>query len=1196
MSASKAPKMFNKKGEFTQAFRKYVRAKSGLVPLPAGYKYSPSNGAIISDAVFESKYIDKRGGKKLFKKSAVAKYEVANESYGRVLTDFRTNGPKRVASELKRNKTARFNLTLLGDGIERTSGLNKLIRQLPSDGKYMMGRPGDKVFALTEKSKSGLAKQILDGQFTIIGGGGKAPGTESEEEMGMVLMNSPIIELYEIASRKSLIQGLFFPYTHNIKGLDLSDIGIWPTVDKKNYREGCLYKALESYGIPLCTMQKVKHRLFGRGCARKDLRLIAEDIGRQICVHRPEDTRIYKYGDPNKPSLRLNLVESHYFPERTFNIKSYAVQHFRELEGKKNWHLIRDAKGNKKKDGTSAYTLIQLLLKTPGALTPIKNTLEIHQAGITDLLGDEIKTLAYVDKITPEGIYEHVDDKSITLEEIQAHLDGKIDNSLRGFAMVAAEIEIEQRGLSEVVRHTPRLKMEKKVSRSADQKSLFVIDVETDPTGEMHEPIGWRFHTEDYCGLKDDGVLYPNATEMIRAIRLIHDRRMAIIAHEKGVALADVLKESLIKLWAHNAAYDWIFLRNEVRITSILEPDNGFVQASFTQAHAWENIGQKFQLNCSWKLIPEKLENFGKMFNLPIEKDVMPYNVYTPENRARGSIPIEECLKHLKKSKHVQFRDNCVKLGFKEGYCDLMKYCSYYCKKDCEVTLAGLLAFNESGLELCRIISEELGLEKPILVHAMDSPTLPAFAHRLLEEFGCYYGAYKLGGTPAAFIQQCVVGGRVSLRDNTPQYVTGRKMPKKGSKIPKKGPSLFEMLLEDFDGRSLYPSAIAEMLGVPLGKPKAFENPTQQWLDDQDMWYAEVLIKRVGKRRKFPLQSKKVDGVRHFTNEHSDSEKVFMDKIAHADFINFQEGEIKVLRGYSFNEGFNTTICKVVSCIYNQRLKFKAEGNEAMSTVTKLVMNSAYGKTIMKVHPTSSTIIREDAYEAYVFKYHGTIKTVSSPDKIGRRVVERYGSTATQYRSPHVGVYILSMAKRIMNRVMCTAEDNDIYLGYTDTDSIHLDRGKLPLLREKYKEQYGRELDGKNLGEFHVDFELAGCRDVYSEGFIALGKKCYADLLVGIDIITGEIRRGIHFRLKGVPPDSVHLLASQENCTIWDLYVRLYNGETLEFDLMRDRDGDMVCRFERHSGYRISTKTDAFTRRVRFDGNEVEIIGVDELF
>ena len=209
----------------------------------------------------------------------------------------------------------------------------------------------------------------------------------------------------------------------------------------------------------------------------------------------------------------------------------------RELEGKKNWKLILDAKGNKKKDGTSAYTLVQLLLDTPGALTPIKNTLEIHQAGITDLLGDEIKTLEYVDLITPEGIHKHVDDKSITLDEIRDHLNGKIDTSLRGFEMIAAEIEIEKLGLSEVVRHTPRFKMDKKSSSSEDQKSIFVIDVETDPTGEMHEPIGWRFHTEDYCGLDDDGVLYPNATDMLRAIRIIHEQRMSIISHAKGVPL-----------------------------------------------------------------------------------------------------------------------------------------------------------------------------------------------------------------------------------------------------------------------------------------------------------------------------------------------------------------------------------------------------------------------------------------------------------------------------------------------------------------------------------------------------------------------------------------------------------------------------------------------------------------------------------
>ena len=63
------------------------------------------------------------------------------------------------------------------------------------------------------------------------------------------------------------------------------------------------------------------------------------------------------------------------------------------------------------------------------------------------------------------------------------------------------------------------------------------------------------------------------------------------------------------------------------------------------------------------------------------------------------------------------------------------------------------------------------------------------------------------------------------------------------------------------------------------------------------------------------------------------------------------------------------------------------------------------------------------------------------------------------------------MSKRIMNEVMCTAEDNNIPIYYQDTDSMHIENDLIPLLANKFKERFGRELIGKNLGQFHSDFE-----------------------------------------------------------------------------------------------------------------------------
>ena len=57
---------------------------------------------------------------------------------------------------------------------------------------------------------------------------------------------------------------------------------------------------------------------------------------------------------------------------------------------------------------------------------------------------------------------------------------------------------------------------------------------------------------------------------------------------------------------------------------------------------------------------------------------------------------------------------------------------------------------------------------------------------------------------------------------------------------------------------------------------------------------------------------------------------------------------------------------------------------------------------------------------------------------------------------------ILSISKRIMNEVICTAEDNNIEIYYQDTDSMHIGLDDIKRLSELYLEKYGRVLTGKN--------------------------------------------------------------------------------------------------------------------------------------
>ena len=107
-----------------------------------------------------------------------------------------------------------------------------------------------------------------------------------------------------------------------------------------------------------------------------------------------------------------------------------------------------------------------------------------------------------------------------------------------------------------------------------------------------------------------------------------------------------------------------------------------------------------------------------------------------------------------------------------------------------------------------------------------------------------------------------------------------------------------------------------------------------------------------------------------------------------------------------------------------------------------------------------------------------------------RYYVKKIRSINDHFNYVHCGVNILSMSKRIMNEVICTAEDNKLDIFYQDTDSIHIDYNQIKMLEEKFKEQYGRELVSDGLGNFHTDFEMSGAKsEIYAIESLFLAKK-----------------------------------------------------------------------------------------------------------
>ena len=95
-------------------------------------------------------------------------------------------------------------------------------------------------------------------------------------------------------------------------------------------------------------------------------------------------------------------------------------------------------------------------------------------------------------------------------------------------------------------------------------------------------------------------------------------------------------------------------------------------------------------------------------------------------------------------------------------------------------------------------------------------------------------------------------------------------------------------------------------------------------------------------------------------NESVIGKRVVVCDITLEDYIEFQQIEFKVIRGYYWNEGKDYTIQEKIKYLFEQRDKYKKQENP-LQALYKLIMNSCYGKTIQKPIETNK-----------VFKYDGT--------------------------------------------------------------------------------------------------------------------------------------------------------------------------------------------------------------------------------
>ena len=684
-------------------------------------------------------------------------------------------------------------------------------------------------------------------------------------------------------------------------------------------------------------------------------------------------------------------------------------------------------------------------------------------------------------------------------------------------------------------------------------------------------------------------------------------------------------KHPACTIYFHNLRYDYTFLRGYLHDIKQTKKGNTLYQVKGIYGRGLKKIC--FAFKDTLPLLQMSLRNAGRSFlserqQRKVKKEAFPYDLYTYsffETHPSGWCTLEEFRAGFGKDELLaDFDANLPNLPSniydpETQHIFYKEYAFFYCDQDVRVLYHVMNSFSRL-LTASGEIEGVVGMppfsnnQNPFYHLTISSLAYDYFQKNAILEWrqtGRTKNGPKMEWIPRfPFMQvrgllryighQTIRGGRVMTRDN-----------KKWHYIAVPGCPF--TLLVDYDGVSLYPSAIS-LLWLTEGEPELFK---QEGVIYDEAWFKEhfthpdapegefkefndgwVHLTHLNCKidRHFPLLCVKDEKTKlnEYQNFHGPVD-TWVNAIDLFNLLDFQDADFKwdaavVWRGPRHYE------CRSV---IRRLFDFRAPNKKhPIGTVTKLMMNSIYGKSALKPHNYEELIV-----DSTTWRKSGE-ETNIQWEKINKW---REFFNANAYRISefeyldvdHIkvkchkldlsanfvpfGSNVLAMARRIIGRVMALAEDIEKEhpectpgLFYTDTDSMHIRADLLQYTEEAYMKKYGKPIKGGDLCQFHIDFDPP---KNYKDNEKVLGadeswfimKKMYADRLIGSE---GSI--AYHQRMKGVPSDLVH----------WEHYEKIYNDEFVKFDLLTN--GHVSFFYEGgHVGSRKEMKREIATKEAK---------------
>ena len=524
---------------------------------------------------------------------------------------------------------------------------------------------------------------------------------------------------------------------------------------------------------------------------------------------------------------------------------------------------------------------------------------------------------------------------------------------------------------------------------------------------------------------------------------------------------------------------------------------------------------------------------------------------------------------------------------------DIGKYTIYYCERDVDLLRIGLHAWEGMGLQDTSK-STYKGMPPFRKFDVFGFLSAPAIAQALVEvevragtnfswenkakqaQEECGEGfqkqhTYKYSGRLRKFMLLGTTGGRCNLpwekavqvdclmnpdvKELYDKVVRGEKLTDEERQY------MFDHTIQDFDARSLYPTAMSRSF-IPLGCPEFFKcspGTTEELLKKEplpdDAFYV-IRNVRYDKQLAMPCncwKQEKPEPRCRWTNDVPPEAQLVRKQTDLLTMMEVQGAHFEIIGGCKWTHGKCTKIQEMMKKLYDfRRLNHSNGFDHPIQEIAKLLMNSYYGKNVTKMREFEERFF---PLHPWVKKHDGTFKQVNGFGTIQNFIKNNFrkivgfrllgGIMSLKLRTDDLGKYdtcfgceVLAGSRALICRVSAAIEDitKEPPL-YTDTDSLHVFGWQIGAISEWFQNKFGIPMIGGELGQFHPDFEPQGFKPgekfLGSVFFCGVGKKMYIDEVFGDQGSTY-----FHKRAKGIRAE---WLSKRE-------YQQLYEGKILVKD------------------------------------------------